>query len=481
MGIAEVSSSIRFRVQPHRALLLRLALVLGALVGAPLVGILIVRMNPTLVFVALGALLLPVGLRTTSQHSNLIPLIILIAAAFVPISLPTGTGSRLVDSLLLTILFSGMWVVRMMTTEKRLRLAPSPVNKPLLGFMVVVVLSLLWGIAFRDPLVIIWKSFPVVQVASTIVMLMLPGAFLLVVKYIDTQKSLKAMVAVMLFAGAVGLVKRYGLDGLPVNTEGLYTMWIVTLATGLALFNRQLSRMQRGLLLALAGGFVYWGFGLNISWLAGWLPDFIALGILGFMRSKKLLAILLFMLIVLIVAKPDYYLGTVVGDESSISGTTRLAAWENNWQITGKHLFLGTGPAGYAAYYMSYLPNDAVATHSNYVDIIAQSGIMGLGFCLWFFFRLAWLGYKLCLRLKGRGDFEEALANAALAGTVGCIVAMAFGDWLFPFAYTQTIAGFDYAVYSWLFMGMIPVLDSLTMTTSKAAQVTDVPGISATA
>jgi hypothetical protein len=39
---------------------------------------------------------------------------------------------------------------------------------------------------------------------------------------------------------------------------------------------------------------------------------------------------------------------------------------------------------------------------------------------------------------------------------------MGFGDWLFPFAYTQTIAGFDYAVYSWLFMGVVPLLDHLT-------------------
>jgi hypothetical protein len=30
-----------------------------------------------------------------------------------------------------------------------------------------------------------------------------------------------------------------------------------------------------------------------------------------------------------------------------------------------------------------------------------------------------------------------------------------------PFAYTQTIAGFDYAVYNWLFMGAIVVLERL--------------------
>jgi O-antigen ligase len=163
----------------------------------------------------------------------------------------------------------------------------------------------------------------------------------------------------------------------------------------------------------------------------------------------------------LIVANIGYFQSVFVS-ENDESGGTRMAAWEVNRRVTGKHLIFGTGPAGYADYYMSYYPKDAMATHNNIIDILAQTGIIGLGLCLWFFFRLAWLGYNLCLRLRGRRDFVEALANAAFAGTVGCIVMMIFGDWLFPFTYTQTIAGFDYVVYSWLFMGAILVIDRLT-------------------
>jgi hypothetical protein len=44
---------------------------------------------------------------------------------------------------------------------------------------------------------------------------------------------------------------------------------------------------------------------------------------------------------------------------------------------------------------------------------------------------------------------------------------MMFGDWLFPFAYTQTIAGFDYIVPTWLFMGVILVLDRMTVDNPK--------------
>ena len=121
---------------------------------------------------------------------------------------------------------------------------------------------------------------------------------------------------------------------------------------------------------------------------------------------------------------------------------------------------------------MSYFPTTAMASHSNYIDLFAQTGIVGLGFILWFFGALVWRGYRLCLRLRGQGGFEEALANAAFAGALGCVAAMALGDWLIPFAYTNTIAGFDYIVYSWLFLGAIPVLDLMTR---REGDVTTLP------
>jgi O-antigen ligase len=115
---------------------------------------------------------------------------------------------------------------------------------------------------------------------------------------------------------------------------------------------------------------------------------------------------------------------------------------------------------------MSYFPDDAMATHNNLIDILAQTGVVGFTLCLWFFFGLAWSGYQLCQKLKERNDFLAGLANAAFAGTLSCTITMFFGDWLFPFAYTQTITGFDYVVYSWLFMGTIPVIYRLSQAES---------------
>jgi O-antigen ligase len=234
-----------------------------------------------------------------------------------------------------------------------------------------------------------------------------------------------------------------------VNTHGLFSMWYLSLAVAMALFNRRLRWLMRVGLLVYAAGWVYWGFFQRITWLSGWVPAFVTLAVVAFLRSKWLFVVLA---VVIVVGAGGYYFRTEFQGESERSGVTRLAAYEVNWRITSKHLLFGTGPAGYASYYMSYFPTEGMATHSNYIDIIAQTGVVGSFFILWFFGAQAWGGYKLRLKLKGRGDFAEGLSAAVFAGTVGCLIAMALGDWLFPFAYTQGIVGFDAAMVNWFFM-----------------------------
>lgn len=461
LGDQWASSSSPYPGMGRRKISLQVKVAVGIFFLAAILGYLIVRINPLYIAALVSLPILLAGVLYGLRYQRLYPIFILIAAAFFPFSLPTGTASRLVDSLVLTIVFVGLWILKMIVLDKKISIEPVLVNKLLLLFILSTLISLVWGIIFRDVLVVTWRSFFLVQIASTIVMVMLPGAFLLVAHLISNVKLLKVMVILMLVAGGLGLLNSFGLFRLPINTGGLFTMWVIALATGIAIFNRGLHWAIRGSLLILAVAWVYYRFGLNISWVAGWLPAMAAISILLFMRSKKFLFLFIVVVVVLVAIKSDYFTGAFI-QERGESGFTRLTAWNTNWRVTGKHLLFGTGPAGYAAYYMSYFPTEAMATHSNYIDILAQTGIIGLGLFMAFFAGLAWNGYKLCMQLKGRGDFIEGLANAAFAGTLGCILAMAFGDWVVPFAYTQTIAGYDYAVYCWLFMGTILVIRRLT-------------------
>lgn len=391
-----------------------------------------------------------------------VPIAILLAAAFLPLSLPTGTASRLVDSLILTIVFTGVWLTKRLVMRQPLRLKSSPVNRPLVAFTAISVVSLGWGILVRDPLVHTWSTFTLVQLASTVVMIMLPAAFLLVANYVKDTRTIKTMVVLMLIAGVLGLPKQYEIIDLPINTDGLYTMWVVTLAAGLVLFHRKLEWWLRAGLGFLALIWVYWGFIEHIAWLAGWLPALFSLGIMVLIRSRKLFFLLSLIAVLFVLSRQSYYVNTVLPNEENESLYSRLDAWATNWGITKDHLLLGTGPAGYAAYYISYFPTEAMATHSNFVDMLSQTGVIGLGLLLWFFYELIRVGLGLRRRLRGRGDFAEALGVSLLAGTLGALLMMGFGDWVIPFAYTQTIAGFDHAVYTWLFMGTIISLDAIT-------------------
>jgi O-antigen ligase len=218
------------------------------------------------------------------------------------------------------------------------------------------------------------------------------------------------------------------------------------------LFNRRLPWKVRLLLLLLAGAWIYRVVVGQFEWLSAWMPTLSALAVISFLRSKKLLPVLAAVCIIY-VALNWATIDADLQQESEVSGITRLHAYEHNWRVTGKHLLFGVGPAGYAVYYMTYFPMEAMASHSTYIDVLSQTGIVGLFCLLWFFFALFRTGWKLRQRVKGRGDFVEAFATAAAGGFVGTVLAAGLGDWIVPFVYTQTIQGFDYAVYTWVLLG----------------------------
>jgi len=456
-------------VERNKSRLIRVGIVCAILLVLPMIGVLTAevssRMSPVLIFVPIVALF---GIMAVGKHIELSIIAMLLAAVFFRYRIPTGTASEIVISLVICAGCIGLWVVRMLVEEKRLSLKPASINAPLLAFMATVPISWVWSRAFRDALVH-EVSHPLISVAAGLVIVLLPACLLLVANNVRDLRWLQALVWVLLGEGLIVLFVDLGAvwgvapirslrtflytNGfIHLNTQGLLSMWCLSFAMALALFNRRLNWLCRSLLLVYAAGWVYWGFSLRTSWLAGWVPAFAAGAVVAFLHSKKLFAIAL---IVVIVGAGGYYWRTSFEAETEESGYTRLAAYEVNWRITSRHLLFGTGPASYASYYMSYFPTEAMASHSNYIDIVAQTGIVGLFFFLWFFGAQAWGGYKLRRELRGQGVFAESVSVAVLAGTAGCVVAMALGDWVTPFAYTQGIVGFDLAMLNWLFMGSL--------------------------
>ena len=116
------------------------------------------------------------------------------------------------------------------------------------------------------------------------------------------------------------------------------------------------------------------------------------------------------------------------------------------------------GPAGYAVYNVTYHPKDARSTHNNYFDVAAQTGLIGFVSFLVLMGTFVRCGLRNVQASRKDGTFESAFAAATLAGAISAMVAMLLGDWVLPFAYNQSITGFDNAVFTWLFMGGIAAL-----------------------
>ena len=438
--------------------LLRAGMVVGVLAFGVAVGWIAVRMaRPWLllpfVFLPLvGAL----GLGRARIEHGIVGVIA--AAAVIRYTLPTGTRSRIPISLVLAGGVVAWWVASQWLADRKVRLKPSPVNVPLLGFVAVSIISLPWSIAFRDVLVQPWPTWPFVQLGGLAVMVLLPGVFLVAAQQEDTR-WVRVLVGLLLVVGTAAILRYYlrlpYLDFLQVRP--LFPTWFICLALALGFFHRRLPLLLRLALVVLAGAWFYQVFVHQFRWLSSWVPAMAGLAAIGVLRSRKVL-ILLIVAVTLYVAFNLPAVEAKLQQEMVASGVTRVDAWLHNWRVTGEHWLFGVGPAGYAVYYMNYFPLEAMASHSTYIDVLSQTGVVGLFFFLWFWAATGVVLWRLYRRVKGRQDFAEAFGLAAVGGYVGALVAMALGDWIVPFVYTQTIAGFDYAVYTWALLGAAQAL-----------------------
>jgi O-antigen ligase len=95
--------------------------------------------------------------------------------------------------------------------------------------------------------------------------------------------------------------------------------------------------------------------------------------------------------------------------------------------------------------------NVEFSSHNNWVDIIAQTGILGLSIVLAFAFSMGRVGLRL-FRVSPDG-FPRAYAAASVAGLVATLVSGMLGDWFLPFIYNIGLNGMRSSILFWVFMG----------------------------
>jgi O-antigen ligase len=422
------------------------------------------RMNSLLSWILAGSLGMWGGillLRLSRFEFGMIT-ILLSASLTNFFTLPTGRESRVVISLVVTAGLIAVWFIQMAISKGRVNIRPSPINLPILLFVVVSFVSYIWSSLLRDPLLIIWESFLYVQLAALMVNILLPLLALMVSNKVKETRWLVVFTWVVIALGTFVIVATYlnlGLDRIFRNgTRGLFSAWVVSLALGMALFNELLSKYTRAFLLTVVAAWTFHAVVREGHWVSGWLPVMVAGAVITFIRSKKLFVAGFIFMSIIMFAKYETLYERIIVSNIEEGSTQRTDVWLPAIQLVTRHPLFGVGPAGYAVYYMTYHPDNARSSHNNYFDILAQTGFIGFTIFVSIFAVLYSMGGRLKAALRGQRDFKEAFAMATFGGLVAAIVAMMLGDWVIPFAYNQTITGFDNAAYTWIFLGGLVAL-----------------------
>lgn len=391
----------------------------------------------------------------------------------VPFAIGTGTQSPVVAGLLFAVLLLGLWVVRAVLTHD-FRVANSPVNLPVIAFIVVWILSYVASNATRPPLITIWPTFPLAQVAGLLIAILSAAVLILALNAVQDPRTVKIATWSVIFLGVLDALSFYthlGFLSSFIFVSGLFAMWVITLAYGQALFNDDLRPWARAGLVVLVAALLVKGAIYETWWFSGWAPEIVVLIVLTFLRSRRLFIGVAMILAVLVAVRGTAMYDAVYGSYNHKGDASRFDIWGQQLRIIRQYPILGTGPAGYAPVNMSLYADSpfSMSNHNNYMDIIDETGIVGMSVWIWFLGTLTVVGWKA--RHRWRKGFYRGYCEGAFAGLIGAIVAMGLGDWVIPFVYNETIYAFRHSALTWVFLGFMAGLAGLRALPENASIV----------
>jgi O-antigen ligase len=396
-------------------------------------------------------------------------LIIIFASFFVSYTIGTGTGTGINATILLVLALTGLWLVDMLLIKGVIRFVDSRTIVPLLLIILVSFLAFVNG-QLR------WFNFaeaaPILaQVGGLMMFVLSVAAFLVVVHLVKDTIWLKRMVWLFIFIGALFILTRFSASLVSFGNRAfaygssasasLFWLWLVTLTASQGLFNKQLSKPVRVVTLAIMALTVYFSTIVAYDWKSGWIPSMTALLVIVWIGAPKLRPLALPAAGLLLLLNFIDLPALITGNED-YSVLTRWEAWRILWEIIQVNPFLGLGPSNYY-WYTELFPilGYAVAfnSHNNYIDIVAQIGVFGLVFFLWFFWELTKTAFRM-LSQAAEG-FDRAYVIGAIGGIAGMLVAGMLGDWLIPFVYNVGLVGFRSSVFGWMFLGGLVALEQI--------------------
>ncbi|MBE7554307.1 MAG: hypothetical protein HS126_24895 [Anaerolineales bacterium] len=373
------------------------------------------------------------------------------------------------------VLLIGLHLFAVIVKRRPLRLVPSRTVWPLLALVLGAILS--FGVGNLP-----WFTFaqpaPMdAQLGGLFIYILAAGAFLLIAHQVRDLHWLKWLTWLFVALGSVhiagwlvpGLGKFTGpLLQLGTFNNSLFWVWLVSLSASQSAFNRELHFTWRVVLGGVALTTLYVGFVLNNDWKSGYLPPIASVGAMIAFHAwwVAIPAVLAAYPVVL-------YLSSQAIASDDYSYSTRVDALLIMLEIIKVNPILGLGPANYY-WYTPLFPIRGWAvqfnSHNNYVDIVAQTGLVGLACFFWFALEVAWLAWKLRTKVPA-GGFAWAYVYGVMGGLAGTLVAAALADWVLPFPYNIGLTGFRMTMLGWMFLGGLVCIEQIYMGQSHPQEI----------
>ena len=416
---------------------------------------------------------------TKAIEISTIALIILTPLAFYPYLIRNfNPAKELVFEILIIIGFA-FWVFKALDKEQ-IKFAPSPLNLPILSFMVICIFSLFWS------------DSPFISLIELPLFLAGPILYFITINNIYDKRQIEHLLNTILISGALlgiyGILQYQGIDfsfwaknigrqqvfGLFGNVNYFAEYLIVPLSIAVPLFFTSNNRIKKVLLLI---GILSMGTTLIITFTRGsYLGFAIALIFMFFLfqlsrgksfikKNKKIFIIILVAVIILtllfVIPTPLNDTGTVISkikSRISVSQLTqsssikrRIATWKFTALMIKDHPLLGSGlgtfkynTLRYQARFFDQGQNRSLypygianQAHNEYLQFWAEIGIIGLAVFIWLM--ITYFNYGIRYLKREKNEQKQGMVIGLMGAVVAVLVDGIFG---FPLHLPATIVLF---------------------------------------
>jgi hypothetical protein len=388
---------------------------------------------------------------------------LIVGSQLAPFEIGTGTQTGINPAVLMTFLLSGIWLLDALIIRRDFALIPSSTYLPLLGLVISACLSFLIGQLRWYPV----SGAPLrAQLGGLSVFVLSALIYLVTAHQLKDLAWLERLCWIFLGVGAFYLAGYHYVYDVspaagrllaPLFRQGaagsLFWVWLMVIPYSQLLANDRLRPASRLLLGLLLAAVIHIRVIENRAWTSGWLPAVVGLLAVTVVRLRRSIVILGLLGLTLAALNADW-IRQVILEENVYSFDTRLEAYRIIIEIAKISPVFGLGPANYYWYapllgILGYYVN--FSSHNNYIDLFAQTGLLGLALYLWFFLAAALLALRMVDR--ARDGFLNAYVYACIGGIAGSLAAGFLGDWVLPFVYNIGLLGFRSSVFTWMFLG----------------------------